>query len=194
MAVPKGETSLILTLGQIQVGVSLFYATSKKADAKQVTIPVFLVSTQSLDKWTVAEVLKDEFTHNQSQQQLGDTIDTTQLENDNYISRLSADFLAYVAESIAEDQSTHARTALLMFKYFPLTYLVTRDTHSLASTFDTDSARLSFLRTSLLSLPSKRASSPMLSVAGLTLKELQPPQQDKPSPPSYLPASCVAPQ
>ena len=34
MAVPKGETSLILTPGQIQVRVSLFYATSKKAYAK----------------------------------------------------------------------------------------------------------------------------------------------------------------
>jgi hypothetical protein len=31
--------------------------------------------------------------------------------------------------------------------------------------------------------------SPMLSVAGLTLKELKPRQRDKPTSPSYLPAS-----
>ena len=75
----------------------------------QILIPV---STQ-LDKWTVAEVLKDKFIHNQSQR---DTINiTAQLENKAEATiELSASFLAYVAESIPEDQSTYARTALLL--------------------------------------------------------------------------------
>ena len=58
---------------------------------------------------------------------------------------LSASFLAYVAESIAEDQSqsTHARTALLLnvFNYFTSTYLATKDIHSLTSTFDNDTRK-----------------------------------------------------
>jgi hypothetical protein len=60
-----------------------------------------------------SEVLKDELTHKQSQR---DTVDTTaQLENEVEATiELSASFLAYVAESITEDQSTHARTALLL--------------------------------------------------------------------------------
>ena len=83
------------------------------------TIPV---SSQS-DKWTAAKVLKGGFTHNQSQR---DAVDTTaQLENEvEAVIELSASFLqvAYVAESISEDQSTHARTVLLLnvFKYFIL--------------------------------------------------------------------------
>jgi fatty acid synthase subunit alpha, fungi type len=91
-----------------------------------------------LDEWTTAEVLRDEFIHNQSQR---DTLDTTaQLENEAEATiDLSASFLVYVAESIAEVQSTHARTALLVnvFKYFTSTYLATKDIHSLTSTFDT---------------------------------------------------------
>ena len=49
----------------------------------------------------------------------------------------------YVAESIAEDQSTHAHTALLlnMFKYSTSTYLATKDIHSLTSTFNTDTCK-----------------------------------------------------
>ena len=59
---------------------------------------------------------------------------------------LSASFLAYVAESIAEDQSTHARTALLLnvFNYFTSTYLATKDIHSLTSTFGTNTRRTVF--------------------------------------------------
>ena len=67
----------------------------------------------------MAEILKDKFIHNQSQQ---DTIDIiAQLENEAEATiELSASFLVYyVAESIAEDQSTYAHTALLLnvFKY-----------------------------------------------------------------------------
>jgi fatty acid synthase subunit alpha len=42
-----------------------------------------------------------------------------------------------------EDQSTHARTALLLnvFNYFTSTCLATRNIHSLTSTFDTDTRR-----------------------------------------------------
>jgi fatty acid synthase subunit alpha len=49
----------------------------------------------------------------------------------------------YVAESIAEDQSTHAYTALLLnvFKHLTSTYLATKDIHSLTSTFDTDTRK-----------------------------------------------------
>ena len=99
------------------------------------------MSTQ-FDEWTVAEVLKDEFIHNQSQR---DTIDiTAQLENKAEAAiELSASFLAYVTESIAKDQSTHAHTTLLlnMFKYFTSTYLATKDIHSLTSTFNTNTCK-----------------------------------------------------
>ena len=95
-----------------------------------------------MDEWTAAEVLRDEFTHIQSKR---DTVDTTvQLENEaEAIIELSASFLAYVAESITEDQPSHARTALLLnvFKYFTSTYLATKDVHSLTSTFDTDTRK-----------------------------------------------------
>ena len=59
----------------------------------------------------MAEVLKDEFAHKQSQR---DAVDTTaQLENEAEASiELSARFLAYVVEGLAEDQSTPTRTAL----------------------------------------------------------------------------------
>jgi len=127
MAVPNGcavhppptdKCSLILTLGQIRV-----------------TIPV----SAQLDEWTVAEVLKDEFTHKQSQR---DAVDTTaQLENEVEATiELSARFLAYVAESITGNQSTHAHTALLLnvFKYFASTYLASNDIYLLTSIFDTD--------------------------------------------------------
>ena len=94
-----------------------------------------------MDEWTAAEVLKDEFIHNQSQR---DIDNTAQLENEAEATiELSASFLAYVAESIAEDQSTHARTALFLnvFKYFTSTYLATKDIYSLTSTFDTDTRK-----------------------------------------------------
>jgi fatty acid synthase subunit alpha, fungi type len=100
------------------------------------------VSTQ-LDEWTAAEVLKDEFTHNQSQR---DDLDTTaQLENEAEATvELSARFLTHVAKSITKDpQSIHARTALLLnvLKYFTSTYLTTKDIHSLTSTFDIDTRK-----------------------------------------------------
>ena len=90
----------------------------------------------------MAEVLKVEFTHKQSQR---DTVDTTaQLENEAEASiELSARFLAYFVEGLAEDQSTPTRTALLLnvFKFFTSTYLATKDIHSLTSTFDTDTRK-----------------------------------------------------
>ena len=89
----------------------------------------------------MAEVLKDEFTHNQSQRDA--FYFTAQLENKAEAAiELSASFLAYVAESISEDQSTCARSALLLnvFKYF--TYLATKDIHSLTSTFNTDICKI----------------------------------------------------
>ena len=83
-----------------------------------------------------------EFTHDQSQR---DAVDTTaQLENEVEAAvELSASFLACVAGSISEDQSTHSRTALLLnvFKYFTSTYLSTKDIHSLTSTFDTNTRK-----------------------------------------------------
>ena len=90
----------------------------------------------------MAEVLEDEFTLKQSQQDAVDTI--AQLENQEEATvELSARFLAYVAESITGDQPTHAHTALLLnvFKYFASTYLATKDIHSLTSIFDTDTRK-----------------------------------------------------
>ena len=92
----------------------------------------------------MAEILKDKFTHKQSQRDAVDT--TTPLENEvetTIAIELSARFLAHVAESITEVQSTHAHTALLLnvFKYFASTYLATKDIHSLTSIFDTDTRK-----------------------------------------------------
>ena len=106
----------------------------------QVSIPV---STQA-DEWIAAEVLRDEFTHIQSQL---DAVDSTaQLENEAEATvELSARFLAHVATSIPKDpQSTHARTALLLnvFKHFTSAYLATKDIHTLASTFDTETRKI----------------------------------------------------
>jgi N-terminal domain in fatty acid synthase subunit beta len=122
-------------------------------------------------------VLKDEFTHNQPQR---DTVATTaQLENEaEGTIEPFASFLAYVAESIAEDQSTHARTALLLsvFKHFTSTYLATKDIHFLTSTFDTDTRKT------------------VLSASFLAVGTPTPRQQDKPTSPGYLPASRFTPQ
>ena len=76
---------------------------------------------QQFDKWTAAEILKDEFIHNQSQR---DTVDiTAQLENEVEATiELSASFLVYyVAKSIAEDQS-HTALLLNVFKYLLAIY------------------------------------------------------------------------
>ena len=83
----------------------------------------------------MAEVVKNEFTHKQSQR---DAVDTTaQLENEAEASiELPARFLAYVVEGLAEDQSTPTRTA-----FFTSTYLATKDIHSSTSTFDTDTRK-----------------------------------------------------
>ena len=90
----------------------------------------------------MAEVLRDELTHKQSQR---DAVDTTAgLENKAEATiELSARFFSYVAESIAEDQSTHAHTSLLLnvFKFFASTYLATKDIHSFTSTFNTDTRK-----------------------------------------------------
>ncbi|KAF8907276.1 fatty acid synthase [Gymnopilus junonius] len=125
MAVPNGHAvqaittrPLILTLGQIRV-----------------SIPV----TTQCDEWIAAEVLRDEFTHIQSQL---DAVDSTvQLENEAEAAvELSARFLAHVATSAPKDpQSTPARIALLLnvLKHFTSSYLATKDIHTLVSTFDT---------------------------------------------------------
>jgi len=147
MAVPNGHAvhpiasrPLILTLGQIRVRVPVFsFAGRVFKNNFQVSIPV---STQA-DEWIAAEVLRDEFTHIQSQL---DAVDSTaQLEDEAEATvELSARFLAHVAASIPNDpQSTHARTALLLnvLKHFTSVYLATKDIHTLVSTFDTETRK-----------------------------------------------------
>ncbi|KAF4614083.1 hypothetical protein D9613_007929 [Agrocybe pediades] len=109
---------LILTLGQTRVSIP--------------------VSTQT-DEWIAAEVLRDEFTHTQSQL---DAVDATaQLENEAEATvELSARFLAHVAASIPRDpQSVSARTALLLnvLKHFTSSYLNNKDIHNVVAAFDT---------------------------------------------------------
>ncbi|KAE9399788.1 fatty acid synthase [Gymnopus androsaceus JB14] len=101
----------------------------------RVSIPV---STKS-DEWISAEVLREEFIHEQS---LLDAVSTTaDLENQAEATiELAARFLGHVASKVHQNSdSTVARTALLLnvFKYFTSTYL-SRDIHSLASTYDTE--------------------------------------------------------
>lgn len=101
------------------------------------------VSTTT-DEWIAAEVLRDEFTHEQS---LLDAVDaTTQLENQQEATvELAARFLAHISTRLhQESQSTNARTSLLLnvFKHFTSTYLTTKDVHSLVSGFDTDVRRV----------------------------------------------------
>ncbi|KAF9485144.1 fatty acid synthetase alpha subunit [Pholiota conissans] len=114
---------LILSLGQIRISIP--------------------VSTNA-DEWIAAEVLRDEFTHIQSQL---DAVDVTaQLENEAEATvELAARFLALVAESVPKDpQSTPARTAVLLnaLKHFTSSYLATKDIHTLASTFDTETRKV----------------------------------------------------
>ncbi|KAF8199703.1 fatty acid synthase [Pholiota molesta] len=114
---------LILSLGQIRISIP--------------------VSTNA-DEWIAAEVLRDEFTHIQSQL---DAVDVTaQLENEAEATvELAARFLALVAESLPKDpQSTPARTALLLnvLKHFTSSYLEAKDIHTLASTFDTETRKI----------------------------------------------------
>ncbi|KAK0450204.1 fatty acid synthase [Armillaria borealis] len=107
---------VIISLGQIRV-----------------SIPV----STCHDEWICAEVLRDEFTHEQS---LVDAVDTTaQLENlEEATVELTARFLGYIAEHL--DQDTEARTLLLLnvFKFFTYTHLAVHDIHSLASSYDTE--------------------------------------------------------
>ncbi|KAF8071859.1 fatty acid synthase [Lyophyllum atratum] len=128
MAVPNGHAvraqsiptrPLILSLGQIRVSIP--------------------VSTNP-DEWIVAEVLRDDFAHNQT---LLDAVDATaQLENENEATvELVARFLAFVTEKLHDEaQSTAARTSLLLnlLKHFTSSYLASKDVHSLTSAFDTE--------------------------------------------------------
>ncbi|KAG5638483.1 hypothetical protein H0H81_012415 [Sphagnurus paluster] len=109
---------LILTLGQIRV-----------------SIPV----STSPDEWIAAEVLRDDFAHNQT---LIDAVDATaQLENqDEATTELVASFLDFVAQRLHEEQdSIPARTSVLLnvLKFFTSSYLSTKDVHTLSSGFDT---------------------------------------------------------
>ncbi|KAF5382044.1 hypothetical protein D9615_004428 [Tricholomella constricta] len=110
---------LILSLGQIRVSIP--------------------VSTNP-DEWIAAEVLRDDFAHNQT---LLDAVDATaQLENQNEATiELVASFLGFVAQRLHEEpESTAARTSLLLnvFKYFTSSYLASKDVHTLTSAFDTE--------------------------------------------------------
>ncbi|KAF7374647.1 Fatty acid synthase subunit alpha [Mycena sanguinolenta] len=117
---PSGQSTitmrpLILSQGQIRVSVP--------------------VST-STDEWISAEVLRDEFLHQQS---LLDVIDTTaDLENQAEATvELAARFLGFVAQKLHQ---LPARTSLLLnvFKYFTSTYLHTKEIHSLVASYDTE--------------------------------------------------------
>ncbi|KAH0585247.1 hypothetical protein H2248_008491 [Termitomyces sp. 'cryptogamus'] len=128
MAVANGDSvrpqtistrPLILSLGQLRLSVP--------------------VSTNP-DEWIAAEVLRDDFAHNQS---LLDAVNVTaQLENENEaVIELAAKFLGFVVDKIDEEsQSTPARTSLLLnvLKFFTTSYLTTKDVHTLASSFDTE--------------------------------------------------------
>ncbi|KAJ3517947.1 hypothetical protein NLJ89_g178 [Agrocybe chaxingu] len=132
MSVPNGHAiaapaiatrPLIITVGQIRISIP--------------------VPTQP-DEWIAAEVLRDEFTHTQSQLDAVDS--TTLLQNESEATlELSARFLAHVADSIPKDpQSTIARTALLLnvLKHFTSSYLASKDIHVLTSTFDSERRKI----------------------------------------------------
>ena len=99
------------------------------------------MSTKS-DEWIVAEVLRDEFIHNQSQL---DSVNTAHLENEAEANlELSAHFLAHIAENVDRDaESAEARAALLLnvLKYFTSTYLLTKDIHTVVSGLDNDTRK-----------------------------------------------------
>ncbi|KAJ7077160.1 fatty acid synthase [Mycena belliarum] len=129
---------LIIALGQIRVSVP--------------------VSTTP-DEWISAEVLRDEFTHEQS---LLDAIDTTaQLENEAEATvELAARFLGYVAQKLHQiPESAAARTSLLLnvFKHFTTAYLHTKDIHSLAASYDVE-VRKAVLASYFLALAALRES------------------------------------
>ncbi|KAK7057294.1 acyl transferase/acyl hydrolase/lysophospholipase [Favolaschia claudopus] len=110
---------LIVSLGQIRVSIP--------------------VSTNP-DEWISAEVLREDFVHQQS---LVDAIDTTtQLENAQEATvELAARFLGFVAKKLGQlPESTAARTSLLLnvFNYFTSTYLHTQEVHCVVASFDTE--------------------------------------------------------
>ncbi|KAJ6624064.1 fatty acid synthase [Mycena sp. CBHHK59/15] len=129
---------LIVSLGQIRV-----------------SIPV----STSADEWVSAEILRDEFMHEQS---LLDAIDTTaQLENEAEATvELAARFLGHVAQKLHQlPESTAARTSLLLnvYKHFTTTYLHTKDIHSLAASYDIE-VRKAVLTSYFLALSALRES------------------------------------
>ncbi|KAJ7067175.1 fatty acid synthase [Mycena amicta] len=102
----------------------------------RVSIPV----STSADEWISAEVLRDEFVHEQS---LLDAVDNTaELENELEATvELTARFLGHVAKKANQlPESVDARTSLLLhvFNHFSSTYLHTKDIHSLAASYDTE--------------------------------------------------------
>ncbi|KAF8896473.1 fatty acid synthetase alpha subunit [Infundibulicybe gibba] len=128
MSIPNGDAvhkqsiatrPLIISVGKIRV-----------------SIPV----STSVDEWIAAEVLRDQFMHEQS---LLDVVDATaQLENEAEATvDLAAQFLGLVASKVLEDeQSIKARTSLLLnaFTHFTSSYLSTTDVHTLTSAYDTE--------------------------------------------------------
>jgi fatty acid synthase subunit alpha len=100
-----------------------------------VSIPV----STATDEWIAAEVLRDEFTHEQS---LLDAEETPADEDKAEATvDLAARFLGFVSGRVHDDpQSIHARTSLLLnvFKHFTLSYLSEKDVHSLVAQYDKD--------------------------------------------------------
>ncbi|KAK7462196.1 fatty acid synthase alpha subunit Lsd1 [Stygiomarasmius scandens] len=112
---------IIVTLGKIRLSIPVSTAT---------------------DEWISAEVLRDEFIHQQS---LTDAVDNTvELENEaeaEATTELTARFLVFVTEKIHQDsESIVARTSLLLnvFKHLTSTFLAKKDVHSLAAGFDVE--------------------------------------------------------
>ncbi|KAF7312560.1 Fatty acid synthase subunit alpha [Mycena indigotica] len=122
----------------------------------RVSIPV----STSADEWISAEVLRDEFVHEQS---VIDTVDNTaELEDQaEAIVELTARFLGHVAKKANQlPESVDARISLLLhvFKHFSSTYLTKKDIHSLAASYDTE-VRKAVLSSYILALATLRASS-----------------------------------
>ncbi|KAJ7227399.1 fatty acid synthase [Mycena pura] len=121
----------------------------------RISIPV----STNADEWISAEILRDEFAHEQS---LLDAVDTTtQLENEVEATvELAARFLGYVANKVRQSpECTEARTSLLLhvFTHFTCTYLETNDIHSLVASYATE-ARKAVLGSYFLALVTLRES------------------------------------
>jgi fatty acid synthase subunit alpha, fungi type len=92
------------------------------------------VSTAT-DEWITAEVLWDEFNHEQSLLDVEETPDEDKAEA---TVDLATRFLGFVSARVHKDpQSIHARTSLLLnvFKHFTSSYLAEKDVHSLAAPY-----------------------------------------------------------